>query len=72
MCTVIVGILINSGSDNCLSLVLFSRNHKQPKILTIQLGMSRTGNKMLDFFKNDKCLNDNGVGKLLDCIFVIL
>lgn len=51
MCTVIVAVLINSGSDNCLSLVLFPRNHKQPNVLTTQLGMSRTGNKMLDFFK---------------------
>lgn len=72
MCTVIVAVLINSGSDNCLSLVLFPRNHKQPSILTIKLGLSRTGNQMLDFFKKNKNLNDDGVGKILDCIFIML
>lgn len=50
MCAVIVAVLINSGSDNCLPLVLFPRNHKQPNILTTKLGMSRTGNQMLACF----------------------
>lgn len=51
MCAVIVAALINSGPDNCLSLVLFLRNHKQPNILTAKLGISRTGNEVLDFLK---------------------
>lgn len=52
MCTVILAVLIKSGSDNCLSLVLFPRNCKQPNILTTKLGMPRTGNQMLDFCKS--------------------